>query len=250
MIGQPERAGVLAGPLTALRQMSDLERKLARSTLTGRPPFSLFACVAAMAIIFSGPPLYSTVCIAAATADGYRLAGTLAVGKDYVAFLEVPEGGQVLVRAGSIVNGARILSVSADAVRLSVASGVFDLSLAGSGKPRAAAQSAAILSASDDDKNRVYNREVSGDQLSRELVAQAPAGSTTGKAVVDAQRVAAVLDLPAGSKVLRVQAEPVSSAVGAISQLQSAFATQVGVVILDIQTPTGPGRVYLKRQSN
>jgi hypothetical protein len=250
-MGQPERTGVSAGPLAALRQMSDLERKLGRATLTGRPPFSFFACAVAIAVVFCGSLLHSAACVAATAADGYRLAGTLAVGQDYVAFLEVPEGGQVLVRAGSIVNGAKVLSVSADAVRLSMGSGVFELSLAGSGKPRAVA-SAAIVSASDDDKNRVYNREVSGDQLSRELAApaQASAGSTPGKAVVDGQRIAAVLDLPAGSRVLRVQAQPVSSAAGAISQLQSAFAAQDGIVILDIQTPTGPGRVYLKREKH
>jgi hypothetical protein len=185
-------------------------------------------------------------------AQGYRLAGTLAVGQSYIAFLEVPDGGQVLVRTGSEVAGARVLAVTATGLRLGLASGVFELSLEGTGKPQVVASSAAVSAAKDDEKNRVYTREVSDEQLSRELAA--PAGTPPTKPIaarsslVAAQRIAAVLDLPADSKVLRVQGRPVSSADAAIRELQSSFGSEEGVVTLDLQTPNGPGRVYLMRQ--
>jgi hypothetical protein len=40
----------------------------------------------------------------AASGNGYRLAGVLAVGPDYMAILEVPGGGQQLVRKGSTLD--------------------------------------------------------------------------------------------------------------------------------------------------
>jgi len=193
---------------------------------------------------------------AAATQDpaqGYRLAGTLAVGQNFIAFLEVPDGGQVLVRTGSEVAGARVLEVTATGLRLGLASGVVELSLEGTGKPPVVPSSAAVTAAKNDDKNRVYTREVSDDQLSRELAAPAGKSSTTPTAarskLVAAQRIAAVLDLPANSKVLLVQGRPVSSADAAIQELQSSFGSDAGVVTLDLQTPTGPGRVYLMREN-
>jgi hypothetical protein len=185
-------------------------------------------------------------------AQGYRLAGTLAVGQNFIAFLEVPDGGQVLVRTGSVVAGARVLEVTATGLRLGLASGFVELSLEGTGKPQAVVSSAAVTAAKDDDKNRVYTREVSDEQLSRELAKPAstsPAKPTAeGTGLVAAQRIAAVLDLPANSKVLRVRGRPVSSADAAIEELQSAFGSNAGVVTLDLQTPNGPGRVYLMRQ--
>ena len=185
-------------------------------------------------------------------AKGYRLAGTFAAGQSYIAFLEMPDGGRVLVRTGSEVAGARVLEVTATALRLGLASGVVQLSLEGTGKPQVVASSAAVTAAKNDDKNRVYTREVSDDQLSRELAMSAGTSSTKLTAahasLVAAQRIAAVLDLPANSKVLRVRGRPVSSADAAIQELQSAFGSEAGVVTLDLQTPNGPGRVYLMRE--
>jgi hypothetical protein len=213
------------------------------------PAFSLWRTRALLALLV----LCSGVEAAAQDpAQGYRLAGTLAVGQTYIAFLEMPDGGQVLVRTGSEVDGAKVLEVTATGVRLGLASGIFELSLEGTGKPQVVVASAAVTAAKDDDKNRVYTREVSDEQLSRELAGPAgkpPANPAAADArVVAAQRIAAVLDLPANSKVLRVQGSPVSSADAAIQQLQSSFGSDAGVVTLDLQTPSGPGRVYLMRQ--
>ena len=127
------------------------------------------------------------------------------------------------------------------------------MSLEGTGKPQVVAASAAVTAAKDDDKNRVYTREVSDEHLSRELAAPAagaclPRPTAAHGSLVAAQRIAAVLDLPANSKVLRVRGRPVSSADAAIRELQSAFGSEAGVVTLDLQTPNGPGRVYLMRE--
>jgi hypothetical protein len=184
-------------------------------------------------------------------AAGYRLAGTLAVGKDFVAFLEVPQGGQVLVRAGSVVGNAKVLAVTASSLKIALRSGVVELSLDGTAHPASATPSAAVVAKSDDARNRVYNRQIADEQVSRELasaLAEPQSGGSKSNNLVAAQRIAAVLDLPAGSKVLRVQGRDVSSADAVIKQLEASFATIVPVVTLDLQTPNGPGRVYLMRE--
>ena len=213
------------------------------------PAFSFWrthALLALLVIFFGGEA------VAQDPAQGYRLAGTLAVGQNFIAFLEVPDGGQVLVRTGSEIAGAKVLAVTATGLRLGLASGVVELSLEGTGKSQVAASSAAVTAAKDDEKNRVYTREVSDEHVSRELAAPAGTSSTRPTAaqsgLVAAQRIAAVLDLPANSKVLRVRGRPVSSADAAIQELQSAFGSEAGVVTLDLQTPNGPGRVYLMRE--
>ena len=214
-----------------------------------RPTFSFWRAHALLALLL----LCSTGATAAADpAQGYRLAGILAVGQSYIAFLEVPDGGQVLVRTGSEVAGVKVVEVTATGLRLGLASGVVELSLEGTGKPQVVASSAAVTAAKDDEKNRVYTREVSDEHVSRDLAAPAGTSSTGPTAarssLVAAQRIALVLDLPANSKVLRVRGRPVSSADAAIQELQSAFGSDAGVVTLDLQTPNGPGRVYLMRE--
>jgi hypothetical protein len=77
-------------------------------------------------------------------AAGYRLAGTLAVGRDFIAFLEVPQGGQILVRAGSVVGSAKVLAVTASTVKIALRSGAVELSLDGTAHPASATPSAAV----------------------------------------------------------------------------------------------------------
>ena len=212
-------------------------------------PCATFFVVALVAWLMQGLPARAD---SQDLARGYRLAGTLAVGADYLAFLEVPQGGQVLVRSGSVVNGVKVLSVTAHEARLSFPAGVVELLLDGTNRLAPQVASSAVLAKQDDARNRVYNREVSSEQVSREL--SAAAGGAKAPApeggMVAAQRIAAVLDLPPGSKVLSVGTKAVSSAQGAIQEIERAFGSAVPVVTLDIQTPKGPGRVYLHRDAH
>jgi hypothetical protein len=179
-------------------------------------------------------------------AAGYRLAGTLAVGDEYIAFLQVPDAGQVLVRAGSVVSGAKVLGVTRSEIRLALSSGVVDLTLDGTVHEVSKSRSPAVIDQEDDDRNRIYSRTVSAEQAGRELASRStgPPGSAAADSTA-AQRIAAVLDLPVGSRILKVQDQPVSSASDAIEQLKRSMAESRGVVTLDLKTPNGPGRVYL-----
>jgi hypothetical protein len=185
-------------------------------------------------------------------AKGYRLAGTLAVGQDFIAFLAVPQGGQVLVRAGSVVNGVRVDSVTSHEARLAFPSGTVELLLDGTNRPASPVKSPAVLTRTDDARNRVYDRQVSGDQVSRELAKAATStkGDAPDGSMIAAQRISSVLELPPGSSVLRVGPKPVTSAAAAIDQIGKAFESQAPVVILDIKTPKGPGRVYLHKDGD
>ena len=179
-------------------------------------------------------------------AQGYRLAGTLAVGKDFIAFLQIPDEGQVLVRTGSVVNGVKVLQVTFREIRLALKSGVVELTLDGTVRKAVSSGTAAVIESSDDARSRVYNRTVSEDQLSRELASQRQGARSPSNAdFYAAQRISAVLDLPAGSRVVKVQGRPVASATVAINELQQVLAETGVVVTLDLETPSGHGRVYL-----
>jgi hypothetical protein len=199
-----------------------------------------------LALAILGTPAYAAL---QDEAKGYRLAGTLAVGQDFVAFLAVPQGGQVLVRAGSVVNGVQVVVVTAHEAQLKFPSGTVELLLDGTNRPAAPVKSSAVLAGTDDARNRVYDRQVSGDHVSRELANVATSTNVTAqdKSMISAQRIASVLELPPGSSVLRVGPQPVTSAAAAIDQIGKAFESKAPVVILDIKTPNGPGRVYLHK---
>jgi hypothetical protein len=169
-----------------------------------------------------------------------------------MAILALPKGGQALVREGSRVDGATILAVRSDHVRLQSPNGVIELSLAGAGSSEPASVSTVVLESATDDLNAVYVRDVSVDQLSRRLDGQATGKATAGASGgadrdVAAQRIAAAIDLPAGSRILAVSGQSVGSADAAIRAIESAFAAGREGVILDIQSPNGPGRAYINR---
>lgn len=221
-----------------------------RAARRRRPTFAFWCANVLLALLIAWPARTSA---SQDEATGYRLAGTLAVGKTFIAFLQVPDGGQVIVRAGSTVNGARVVTVTESGLRLALPEGIVDLDLQGTGKAQATPGSVVVTSASDDDKSRVYVRDVSVDQLSRGLSGAPAAPGNAAKPVaagtedVAAQRIAGVLELPSGSRVLSVSGQSVTSADQAIRKIESAFASGLGGVILDVQTAKGSGRVYIQR---
>ncbi len=78
-------------------------------------PFLLAAAVSGAVLALM---LLSIDAQATAT-GGYRLAGIVAVGKDYLGFLELPGGEQVLVRQGSTINGGgRIVALDGERLRI------------------------------------------------------------------------------------------------------------------------------------
>lgn len=220
----------------------------------GRPPFPFrrrhahLGLLATLVLVVCTLGAVPVPAAPAAPAD-YRLAGTMAVGKDYVAFLELPSGGQVLVRKGSVVGNAKVADVTEKSVRLVLPDRALVLSLEGSGAAAPDVRSAAVQEAVDDDRNRIYTRTVSPEQVSRELSKSASKSGTTPSnadaRMIAAQRIAPVLDLPPGSRLLMVRGEPVTNADAAIKQIEKQLAANDGVVYLDIQVSGKHGRVYL-----
>ena len=204
------------------------------------------AVLAAVCAVCFAPSLGSAASVGD-EAKGYRLAGTLAVGNDYIALLQVPGGSQMLLREGSVVGDARVLAVTEQEITLQLGSGVVELSLAGAVRPVTRTQSAAIVARADGPEAGVFTRSVDQEQLSRELSSSASAGggSKSTPSVLAAQRITAVLDLPPSSRVLKVAEQPVTSADEAIGRLQKSLSSSSGTVTLDVMTPRGPARVYL-----
>src|SRR5579862_4202807 len=60
---------------------------------------------------------------------GYRLAGVLSTGENRVGFLELPQGGQVLIRLGSTVNGGKVVEFSAQQLRIAFPDRTIELAL-------------------------------------------------------------------------------------------------------------------------
>ncbi len=221
---------------------------MGRVAVRSHPPFSSSGRRLVASLVLVGALLLSAVVVAApAPNQGYRLAGTVAVGKDYIGFLEVPSGGQVLVHTGSVLNGVKVLAVTANSMKIALSSGVVELTLEGTGKPPPV--SSAVKKVADDPRGHVYVREAVPEQLWRAVddpAAIAKAPSDTG-----IQRVAAVLELPPGSRLIRVQGQPVATADQAMKQLQEALEKPGGgIAVIDVQTPTGRGRAYITLPRN
>lgn len=210
-----------------------------------------FSAAASLLVVMCAVCVAPLCCRAASVqeeAKGYRLAGTLAVGSDYIALLQVPDGSQILLREGSMVGDAKVLAVTEQEITLRLGSGVVELSLAGTARPIQKAPTAAIVARADGPEAGVFTRKVDQEQLSRELAKSSPASATAQKStsgIVAAQRITAVLDLPPSSRVLKVAEQPVKSADEAIDRLQKSLTSSTGTVTLDVMTPRGPARVYL-----
>lgn len=183
--------------------------------------------------------------------DGYRLAGVIAAGDNYVAFLEVPEGSQVLVRRGSRVRDGEVVQIDQHSLRIRFPTGTVELSLEGSGKPQPVTERSVVVSG--DEQGRVIQREVDVEAMRRELDAagaptNAPRTNASGSAA-DQQRTVTqhfspLLDLPPDARVVAVNETKVTSASAAISTVEETLA-QGMPARLNLQTPQGMKRVYL-----
>ncbi len=121
--------------------------------------------------------------LGAATGDGYRLAGIMTVGSEHIGFLELPQGGQVLVCHGSTINGGRVVEFSDRVLRIAFPDGVVELVIDGSGSGPAQLSSNAIVLAQHRAGEVAVVRQVAVEPLVEALsheAARSPAGS--GKA--------------------------------------------------------------------
>ena len=183
---------------------------------------------------------------------GYRLAGVMLVGNDRIGFLEVPAGGQVLVRIGTTVDGGKVTHFDDQELRIAFPAGTVVLELAGgTGKPTAGTTLGVVTS--QEDNGHVMIRQVDTQRMTTAFETTGAARGPTGGAVkrTDAQaeagrRFAAVINLPPNARVVAVNEKPVVSADAAIAELENALANnQASTLTLDSAPGEPPGRVYI-----
>lgn len=197
------------------------------------------------------------------TAQGYRLAGIIAAGQGHVGLLELPQGGQVLVHAGSnLPDGARVLSLTDRELALQLPGGrrlqLVLSGLAGGSAvntARSAARNAEAAAAPEivKTKRRAANhsvRSVSVAPFRDSLRAPADGGATPTKpsAAVVVQRFAALLALPPGARILAVNDQQVASAAAAVNSTDRALA-EGRQAILNVQSDQGFERIYLQPEA-
>jgi hypothetical protein len=192
---------------------------------------------------------------AAAGADGYRLAGVLAVGPEYLAILELPGGDQQLVRKGSTLEGGgQVVLVDAHRLRIALSGRTIELNLDGSGAPAQVPLALGVVQEqTDNDRTlvRSLDTEAFSDALARSTKSTTtPAVQPTSKVTKDpaaetGRRLAPILNLPADSRVVMVNEQPVRSADQAIRLIEQAFQNNE-TPRLNVSSASGEeSRVYL-----
>lgn len=186
--------------------------------------------------------------------SGYRLAGIVAAGSDYLAILELPGGRQQVVRIGSSIDGGgRVVALDARNLRLQLPGRALDLALDGSGAAPVVPPGLGVVQAQSDVGNVMVRRvdtEAFGDSVAHSEAAPTLPASGTARpprkdpATEVGRRLAPVLNLPPDSRITAVNEQPVRSAEQAIRLLEDSL--QAGISPrLDVQFAGGPARVYL-----
>jgi hypothetical protein len=195
------------------------------------------------------------------SAGGYRLAGIIAAGKGHVGLLELPQGGQVLVRVGSnLPGGARVLSLTDRDLALQLPDGRrLQLVLSGlaGGSAVSAARSAPATAAPEivttNAREPTFSRlTVSVVPFREALRAPAAGGATPTKpsSAVVVQRFTSLLALPPGARILAVNDKPVASAAAAVNLTDRALA-EGRMAVLNVQSDSVQGiqRFYLQPET-
>lgn len=221
-----------------------------------RPPFLFLRLVHLLtaSLLLSLPLAVASATTAptpGSAAGSYRLAGVMLVGQDRIGFLEVPAGGQVLVRVGSFVDGGKVTVFDEREVRIVFPDRTVVLELeGGAGKPRGNATLGVVVA--EEDQGHVMVRQVDPARMGTALEATktaATVGSTPGRKDAPAEtarRFSAVVNLPPNARVLAVNEKPVVSADAAIREVEKALAGGYpGTLTLASGPGQPPGRVYL-----
>jgi hypothetical protein len=201
------------------------------------------------------PPSFCVLLLLAFTAHAapggaYRLAGVMNVGEERIGFLEVPSGGQVLVRRGSTVDGGKVTVFDQRELRIVFADRTVVLELSDSGKP-ADNRTPGVVSQHADTEH-VMVREVDPEQLRASLTHVAktapatPAGRKPDARAELGRRFALVANLPSNARVVAINEQPVTTAERAMAAIEQTLANDLPVR-LNLASPPGgpPGRVYL-----
>jgi sulfur carrier protein ThiS len=221
---------------------------------------------ALLALVLAAAP--GLAALAATSPEGYRLAGVLAVGEDHIGFLELPQGGQVLVRQGSLVNGGRITEFSARAMRIAFPDGTLEFTIEGTAAgparllARAAAGDGPVLVTERQVAPTAAVRAVRTDALLEQIAgpgssraarpggaaAAPPAGSRAtrrgGEANVAVPALLASLNLPADARIVAVNEQMVATAREAMDAVEIALLSGA-VVRLNLAGSPQAGRVYV-----
>ena len=192
---------------------------------------------------------------AAAGANGYRLAGVLAVGPEYLAILELPGGDQQLVRKGSnLEGGGQVVLVDAQRLRIALAGRTIELNLDGSGAPAQVPVALGVVQ-EQTDNDRVLVRSLDTEALSAALARPPKAMAKDGvspssqvkkdPAAETGRRLAPILNLPADSRVVMVNEQPVRSADQAIQLIEQSFKDNMAPRLNITSAAGDESRVYL-----
>lgn len=187
----------------------------------------------------------------AASGNGYRLAGVLAVGPDYMAILELPGGGQQLVRKGSTLDdGALVVLVDAQRLHITRAGRTIELNLDGSGRPAEVPLALGVLQEQSDYGGELVRRVDPAAFSASAAQAGKMAGSAPNRigrrdpAAETGRRLAPILNLPPDSRVVEVNEQLVLSAEQAITLIEKSLTDGVSPR-LNIASASGEARVYM-----
>jgi hypothetical protein len=190
----------------------------------------------------------------AAGAEGYRLAGVLAVGPEYLAILELPGGQQQLVRKGTtLADGASVVLVDARRLRITRGGRTVELNLDGSGQPAEVPVALGVLQEQTDHEGALIRRvDAEAFSASTARTGKSPdAGSAptrNGKrdaAAETGRRLAPILNLPLDSRVVQINEQPVRSAEQAIRLIEQSFAENTAPRLNITSAAGDESRVYL-----
>lgn len=186
----------------------------------------------------------------------YRLAGVLAVGSEYLGFLELPAGDQVLIRKGGTVPGdGRVIAFDGKTLRIAFPDRTLELGLEGVVGATATVAAAGIVTAQESTE-RIHVRTVAAEPL--RVALQQPAGNAAAKPVGAIQRrgrtdegaavagrFAALINLPADSRVLSINEQPIVTAAAAIETVNRTLADGMPARLNISNSAGSDQRVYL-----
>jgi hypothetical protein len=216
-------------------------------TLASRAVFALRPLLlAALAALSCAHALAATT---PSAGKGYRLAGVMLVGKDRIGFLEVPAGGQVLVRLGSTVDGGKVTVFNDRELRIAFPDRSVVLALSGGATPPDAGALGVVAEQYETEQFVVTHvdseRMAEALEQTRQSTATAPASRVPAQVQVG-RLFAAVANLPPSARVVAVNNRPVLSAARAVAEVEKTLA-RGEVASLSLESPPNgpPRRVYL-----